>query len=248
MRSELLAVPGLGANVRAAMSTRAGGVSRAPFDALNLGRSVGDDPAAVTENRARVAAWMGAPAVFLHQVHGADCVELDEDADQARADAAVSRRHDLTVAIQVADCLPLLFSAVRGEQAHAVAGAHAGWRGLAAGVIECCVARLRSAAPGCDIRAWMGPCIGPLDFEVGAEVLAAFPAGAEHFRFTPRADGDPRWHADLQGLAQQRLYALGVNCVGAEPASTVADASRFFSFRRDGARSGRMAAFIRLLA
>jgi hypothetical protein len=240
-------VPGLGLNVRAAMSTRAGGVSAPPFDSLNLGRSVGDAPEAVAENRARVAAWMGAPAVFLHQVHGARCVMLDAHSGSEQADAAVSTRADLTLAIQVADCLPLLFSAVRGEQAVAVAGAHAGWRGLAAGVIEATVAQLRATAPGCTLRAWLGPCIGPEAFEVGPEVKAAFPGGEAHFRFTPRPDGDARWHADLQGLALDRLAALGVHPVSRERASTFSDASRFFSFRRDGARSGRLAALIRLL-
>lgn len=248
MRNELTPVEGLGTNVRAAMSTRAGGVSRPPFDSLNLGRSVGDDPAAVAENRARVAAWMGAPAVFLHQVHGTRCVPLSEQAGDEQADAAVSTRSDLTLAIQVADCLPLLFSAVDAQgRALAVAGAHAGWRGLAGGVIEATVQTLRSTAPGGTVRAWLGPCIGPEAFEVGAEVRAAFPGGERHFRYTPRPDGDARWHADLQGLAGDRLAALGVNAVTRERASTFSDASRWFSFRRDAARSGRLAAFIRLL-
>lgn len=248
MQSELITVEGLGSNVRAAMSTRAGGVSLPPFDSLNLGRSVGDDPEAVAENRARVAAWMGAPAVFMHQVHGARCVPLNEAAADERADAAVSARHDLTLAIQVADCLPLLFSAVDDQdRALAVAGAHAGWRGLAAGVIENTVSALRGAAPGAELRAWLGPCIGPEAFEVGADVLEAFPDGEAHFRFTPRPGGDPRWHADLQGLALDRLSRLGVQDAMCERASTFSDASRFFSFRRDAARSGRMAAFIRLL-
>lgn len=240
-------VQGLGANVRAAMSTRAGGVSLPPFDSLNLGRSVGDAPEAVAENRARVARWMGAPVVFLHQVHSARCVRLDAHSGSEKADAAVSTRSDLALGVQVADCLPLLFSAVQGEQALAVAGAHAGWRGLAGGVVEATVAQLREAAPGCTLRAWLGPCIGPEAFEVGEDVLRAFPGGEAHFRFTPRPDGDARWHADLQALALDRLAALDVACVSRERASTFSDASRFFSFRRDGARSGRMAAFVRLL-
>lgn len=241
-------VRGLGANVRAGMSTRAGGVSLPPFDSLNLGRSVGDDPAAVAENRARVGRWMGAPAIFLHQVHSARCVMLDDHSGSEKADAAVSTRTDLSLAVQAADCLPLLFSAVQGEQARAVAGAHAGWRGLAGGVIEATVAQLRDVAPGCELRAWLGPCIGPEAFEVGEDVLRAFPGGEAHFRFTPRPDGNARWHADLQALALDRLAALDVRLVSRERASTFSDASRFFSFRRDGALSGRMAAFIRLLA
>jgi len=243
-----IAVTGLGDGLVAWMSTRAGGVSRPPFDSLNLGRSSGDEPAAVAENRARVAALLGAEPVFLHQVHGARCVALSADAGDERADAAVSTRSDLAIAIQVADCLPLLFSAVDAQgRAQAVAGAHAGWRGLAAGVIENTLAALRGTAPGCELRAWLGPCIGPSAFEVGADVQQAFAGDEDGFRYTPRPDGDPRWHADLQGLALRRLRRAGVDDVQQLPACTFSEPSRFFSFRRDGARSGRLAAFIRLL-
>lgn len=241
-------VEGLGQGLRAWISTRAGGVSTGAYASLNLGRSSGDDPAAVAENRARVAALLGAPPVFLHQVHGARCLPLTPEAAGSEADAALSTRSDLALAIQVADCLPVLFSAVDGAgRAQAVAGAHAGWRGLAAGVLENTVAQLREAAPAAELRAWLGPCIGPQAFEVGPEVLAAFPDDAAAFRYTPRPDGDPRWHADLQAMAARRLSALGVATVLRLPACTVSNPSSFFSFRRDGALSGRLAACIRLL-
>jgi YfiH family protein len=249
MRSEHgIAVEGLGKGLVAWMSTRAGGVSQPPFDSLNLGRSVGDEPSAVAENRARVAALLGAEPMFLHQVHGTRCVPLSEEAGGQQADAAVSTRSDLAIAIQVADCLPLLFSAVddRGR-ALAVAGAHAGWRGLAAGVIENTVTQLREAAPACSLRAWLGPCIGPTAFEVGADVQQVFEGDEDCFRYAPRPDGDPRWLADLQSLALRRLKGLQVDEVQRLKACTFSEPSRFFSFRRDGARSGRLAAFIRLL-
>lgn len=243
-----IAVDCLGQGVKAWMSTRSGGVSKAPFDSLNLGRSVGDDPGAVQSNRDRVAALMGAPVVFLHQVHSARCVPLGLESGLEQADAAVSTRCDLSLGVQAADCLPVLFSALGTDgRAQAVAGAHAGWRGLAAGVLENTVGMLREQAPGCTLRAWLGPCIGPTAFEVGEEVMQAFGGVGPLMRDTPRPDGSRRWHADLQGLALQRLALAGVVQVTRHAACTASETSRFFSFRRDGARSGRMAAFIRLL-
>jgi YfiH family protein len=244
---------GLGLGLRAFMSTREGGVSAAPWDRLNLGRSVGDDPAAVAENRRRVAALMGAEPVYLHQVHGSRCVLLREPPPEpVQADAAVTVTPGLPLAIQVADCLPVLLTALDPQgRALAVGGAHAGWRGLAGGVLESTVAALREWAPdNFALRAWMGPCIGPAAFEVGADVLEAFgrspDAPGPHFRPRTRPDGSLRWLADLHGLARDRLHRLGVEGVFADPACTFSDASRFFSFRRDGTRSGRMAAFIAL--
>lgn len=246
-----LVVEGLGEGVRAWMSLRAGGVSPAPFDALNLGVSVGDDPAAVQANRDAVATLMQAPLVMLRQVHGTHCLRLDAEPEQEAtqaADAAVLTRRDRALGIQVADCLPVLFSAVdRQGRAQAVAGAHAGWRGLASGVLEHTLDALREAAPGLLLRAWLGPCIGPQAFEVGEDVMQPFGGEGPLMRYTPRPDGSPRWHADLQGLAEQRLLAAGVGSIGRCQACTFSEPSRFFSFRRDGARSGRMAAFIRLL-
>jgi YfiH family protein len=260
MRSEARALPGLqpkglGLGVRAFMSTRAGGVSEAPFASLNLGRSVGDAPEAVAENRRRVAAHLRAQPLYLHQVHSARCLVLTPDmldAEPQQADAAVTASAGLACVAQAADCLPVLFSALDAQgRALAVGSAHAGWRGLAAGVLEATVASLRQAAPGVfTVRAWLGPCIGPKAFEVGEDVLRAFGASPERpgpfFSYTPRADGSPRWRAHLQGLARQRLLMTGVDGITAETACTVSDSSRFFSFRRDGSGSGRMAAFIAL--
>lgn len=240
-------VQGLGEGLRAWMSTRLGGVSAAPFDSLNIGRSSGDDPAAVAENRARVERQMGAPLVWLHQVHGTRCVRVESGEGLETADAAVTRQPNLTLAIQVADCLPVLLAALDPQgRALAVGGAHAGWRGLAAGVLENCVEQLREMAPGAELRAWLGPCIGPQAFEVGAEVHEAFADDAALLRFAARADGDPRWLADLQGLALARLERLGIHTILRESACTFSDASRFHSFRRDGSRSGRLVACIRL--
>ncbi len=245
------------ARVRALMSTRAGGISASPFDSLNLrpaalGGGDADDPAAVRENQHRFAIALGAQPVWLAQVHGADVLVLT--ADHARpgaplplADASICTAPGMACAVLVADCLPVLFCSADGR---VVGAAHAGWRGLAAGVLDNTVAALCRAA-GCapdQLLAWLGPCIGPQAFEVGADVLQAFgadPAAADNpwFRPSPRADGSPRWRADLAGLARQRLRLLGLTALSSDGGCTVADGSRFFSFRRD-VRTGRLAAAI----
>ncbi len=240
------APPGVGA----AMSLREGGVSQGPWTSLNLGVAVGDDPAAVAENRRRFAAAIGAQPVWLRQVHGCQVLRLDtgtEDASASPADAAWTRERGLACTVQVADCMPVLLALRDGS---AVAAAHAGWRGLAAGVLEAAVKALcdgMGALPA-EVRAWLGPCIGPRRFEVGEDVLQAFGASAHdadplRFASRPRADGSPRWLANLPQLARDRLLALGLREVSAAEACTVEDASRFFSFRRDRI-TGRMAAAI----
>lgn len=253
--------------VAAFMTTRAGGVSglggggssatdQRGLASLNLGRSVGDDPANVIENRRRVAEALGATPVFLKQVHGTEVLRLRAahaaiDADPTPADAAISTDPALACAVMVADCLPVLFAGPG-----VVGAAHAGWRGLAGGVLESTVVAMCEAV-ACEpreIRAWMGACIGPERFEVGAEVLAAFGAQAVEadqplFRFQPNEQGEARWHADLYGLARRRLEALGLSAVGGGGWCTLTEPSRFFSFRHErvsGLRSGRMAAVIRL--
>ncbi len=246
--------PGSDLPVTAFMSTRSGGVSQGPYASLNVGVAVQDEPAAVAENRARVSQALGAAPVFLQQVHGAEVVLLQPAHAQAGAatlvaDASVSVTPGLGVAIQVADCLPVLFAAPGG-----VAGAHAGWRGLSAGVLENTVAALCEAA-ACrpkEVRAWLGACIGPQAFEVGPDVLAAFgcneaPVDSAFFRYQPNAAGQARWRADLAGLARQRLQTLGLGFVGGTPACTFSESSRFFSFRREP-RCGRMVAAICLNA
>nr|ALV86287.1 hypothetical protein [uncultured bacterium 3]ALV86349.1 hypothetical protein [uncultured bacterium 6] len=238
------------ARVGALMSTRAGGVSAAPFDSLNLGRSPGDDPAAVNENRRRFAAALGAEPVWMSQVHGTRVLRLEAAGGLAvsgveSADAAITTAPGLACTVMVADCLPVLFA---GPEGRGVGAAHAGWRGLAAGVLEATVAALCDAV-GCaprELQAWLGPCIGPCRFEVGADVVEAFGAGPR-FVAHARPDGAPRWLADLPGLARDRLGAAGLTQFSGGAWCTVEDPSRFFSFRRDGV-TGRMAAAVWLRA
>ncbi|MDT7835145.1 peptidoglycan editing factor PgeF [Aquabacterium sp. OR-4] len=247
------------------MSTRAGGVSQPPFDSLNLrpwqwpGTDV-DAPDAVRENQRRLAAALGATPVFLRQVHGtavrrltAADLAVAPAADAAAwpaADAAITTEADIACTAQVADCLPVLLASRCGR---VVGAAHAGWRGLAAGVLERTVEAMGAAAgvAPADLQAWLGPSIGPLAFEVGADVLQAFGAdpqqlrGEARLRFVPRPrpDGSPRWLADLPGLARDRLAALGLRAVYGGRWCTVSEPSRFFSFRRSPI-TGRMAACI----
>lgn len=228
--------------VRAAFTLRSGGVSAAPFDSLNLGAHVGDSPAAVAENRRRVRTCLNLPAepAWLEQVHGTRVADLDARGEGAcsPADAVLTRRAGTVCAVQVADCMPVLLAA---RDASAVAVAHAGWRGLAAGVLEATVAQLGVAARG--LVAWLGPAISVRHFEVGAEVRAAFLAADPgcSVAFAPNARA--RWQCDLALLARRRLTALGVTEVAGGSWCTYADPARFFSFRRDG-RCGRMAALI----
>jgi YfiH family protein len=231
------------ARVGALMSTRAGGISSAAFDSLNLGRVAGDAPASVDENRRRFAAARGARPVWRSQLPGARVLHLAADAGPAsmEADAAITTEPGIACTVMVADCLPVLLAAPGGR---GVGAAHAGWRGLAAGVLEATVAALcRAAACAAgDLKAWLGPCIGPRQFEVGVEVLEAF-GGGRHFVERVRPDGSMRWLADLPGLARDRLHAAGVIAVSGGIWCTVEDRSRFFSFRRDGV-TGRMAAAV----
>jgi len=249
-RADWLAPEWRVAGVGALMTTRSGGVSVGPYAAMNVGAAVGDDARAVAANRALLADAMGAAPVFLRQVHGTRVVRIAA-ADAApgapvhEADAVVTSETGVGCVVQAADCLPVLLAAPEGR---AVAAAHAGWRGLAAGVVERTVAALCDVGqcePG-DVVAWLGACIGPQAFEVGADVLAAFDAAslqksASSARFQPQ--GGAKWHADLAGLARDRLAAAGVTSVSGGAWCTVTDASRFFSYRRDGV-TGRMAAAV----
>jgi polyphenol oxidase len=235
------------APVGALMSTRAGGVSAGPWHSLNLGGAVGDDAVAVAENRRRFEATAGARPVWLRQVHGVHVLRLADDAAMnIEADAAWTDTPGLACTVLVADCLPVLLACRDGR---AVAAAHAGWRGLARGVVEAALDNMCRGA-GCtpaDVLAWLGPCIGPSHFEVGADVPAAFSDDAKFFTSRPRPDGSPRWLANLPGLARARLQRVGVQHISGGTWCTVQDASRFFSFRRDGV-TGRMAAAVWRLA
>ena len=240
--------PAWPAGTGALMTTRVGGVSLAPFDSLNLKAQTSDplDQIAVAENRRRFATTLGATPVFLDQVHGTRVVRLTPahtgpDAPTERADASITTVSGIACTVMVADCLPVLFATRDGR---AVGAAHAGWRGLAGGVLEATVDAIRAAVPVAagDIVAWLGASIGPTAFEVGADVLDAF-HGAEsrHFVPAPARDGVPKWAADLPGLAEARLRRLGLTDVTGCGLCTVGDASRFFSYRRDRV-TGRMAA------
>lgn len=224
--------------VRACVTTRAGGCSSAPFASLNLGDHVGDDPQAVAENRRRLQALLGCQPAWLSQVHGVSVVEADP-AQVAEADASWSAAPGIACAIMTADCLPVLFCDRAGAR---VAAAHAGWRGLAAGVLESTVAAL--GCPADQVLAWLGPAIGPQAFEVGAEVREAFVsqhAGAAA-AFVPSANPG-RYMADLYHLARVRLAAVGVTAVYGGGLCTFSDAARFYSYRREP-RTGRLASLI----
>ena len=229
--------------IRAAFTLRAGGVSRPPFDSFNIGAHVGDDSAAIAENRARLRESLELPAepVWLQQVHGKRAVDLDGQASRdslGAADAATARSAGSVCAIQVADCMPVLFAAADGS---VVGAAHAGWRGLAGGVLESTVRAMK--APAAELMAWMGPAIGPGHFEVGEEVRAAFLAADVGASAAFTANERGRWQCDLYALARRRLAAMGVGAIHGGGWCTYADPVRFFSYRRDG-RCGRMAALI----
>jgi YfiH family protein len=225
--------------VRAVMTLRTGGVSGGPYASLNLGDHVGDVPEAVAGNRQRLREALALPAepFWLEQVHGTEVARFGGP-DRRRADAAVALEHGQVCAVMVADCLPVLLADRGGT---CVAAAHAGWRGLATGVLEAAVAAL--PVDPSRMTAWLGPAIGPEAFEVGPEVREAFvavdPDAAEAFR---PGTGD-RWLADVYHLARQRLARAGVADVHGGGLCTVSEPARFFSYRRDGV-TGRMAALI----
>ncbi len=226
------------AGVRALSTTRCGGVSASPWQSFNLGDHVGDDPLAVAANRATLRRELPAEPVWLNQVHGTLCVDAATATPGAQADASFTRQRGVVCAVLTADCLPLLLC---DQRATVVGIAHAGWRGLAAGVIEATVAAM--GEPGGRLMAWLGPAIGPQAFEVGAEVRDIFLAGdaAAAEAFVATADG--KWLCDIYGLARRRLQALGICRIAGADFCTVNDLQRCFSYRRDGV-TGRMASLI----
>jgi YfiH family protein len=244
------------AGVRAVFTTRAGGVSAAPCDSMNLGDHVGDQPGRVDANRAFLQQAMGNRAVFLKQVHGSEVLELGAAMpDGQQADACVTAQRKLACTIMVADCLPVLLTTERGD---VVAAAHAGWRGLVgtggeagkgvlASVYESFIAIAKAGRVQSAIKtiAWLGPCIGPSAFEVGPEVKAAFEAAlpeAGRLFVECGEKGKSKYLANLPALARLRLQALGITQVygndGSAPWCTVSNPSRFFSHRRDAGVSG----------
>jgi polyphenol oxidase len=249
-------------NVHSACSLRAGGVSLAPYDSLNLGDHVGDDPAAVARNREIYAHALNANPVYLKQVHGFDVVALDSQTpDGTVADACISSEKGVACTIMVADCLPVLFTNREGTM---VGAAHAGWRGLCGaggiGVLEQIFKRFeqiagKNTAQGAtefvanDLLVWLGPCIGPMAFEVGTEVREAFLKADAKAEICFKPHGE-KYLADLPALARQRLAKLGITQIYGNDGSvewcTVSNPSRFFSHRRDRV-SGRFAASIWLI-
>ncbi|WP_207061730.1 peptidoglycan editing factor PgeF [Motiliproteus sp. SC1-56] len=229
--------------VRARVTTRAGGVSESPFDTLNLGGHVGDAPSAVAENRRYLQSLLGDSVCchWMEQVHGTGVFRCDgqDPARVAEADAAVATEPYRACLVMTADCLPVLFAARDGS---AVGAAHAGWRGLANGVLEAALASLPVKAS--EVLCWLGPAIGPAHFEVGEEVREAFTTidpAATHCFLPGQAPG--KWLADLYALARLRLGRAGVTGVYGGDFCTYAERRRFYSYRRDG-RTGRMASLI----
>lgn len=229
------------ANVQAVTTTRQGGVSKHPFDSLNMAGHVGDDPAAVAANRRLIAESLSLPDEpwWLSQVHGTGVATIEKGGGGLpEADASMSREFGCVCAVLTADCLPVLFCDRAGTR---VAAAHAGWRGLSAGVLEATVNVL--AAPGDEILAWLGPAIGPRSFEVGEEVYQAFVDQDAETAGSFVVSKPGHWFADLYALARRRLASVGVTAVYGGGFCTFEDSERFYSFRRDG-KTGRMASLI----
>jgi polyphenol oxidase len=233
------------ATIRAIFTTREGGASEGNFAGFNIGLGAGDDPDAVSANRAQLRAALPGDVTWLRQVHGTHCVQLPIAGDLT-ADAAWTCEIGQVCAVQVADCMPVFLACRDGS---AVGVAHAGWRGMAAGVIESTVDALRLSSPE-HLIAWLGPSIGPSAFEVGPEVRAAFleqDPGAGHAFLARRTGGGEKWLCSLPTLARRRLNRLGVMAVFGGDFCTYSDPVRFYSYRRathEGCRTGRMAALI----
>ena len=228
------------ARVKAATSTRGGGASCAPWDSLNLADHVGDVAQAVQQNRAVLQQSLALPAapLWLDQVHGDRIVDADLADTRPQADAAFTGKANVVCAVLTADCLPVLFCDRAGSR---VAAAHAGWRGLAGGILESSV-RALDTDPG-QLLAWLGPAIGPMAFEVGDEVRQAFVDQHAQAVGAFSASSGGHWLADLYRLARIRLQAAGVDAVYGGGFCTFSDRERFYSYRRDGT-TGRMASLI----
>lgn len=226
------------ANVHALQTTRRGGVSQAPWQSFNLGTHVGDDSAAVEANRAALRACLPSEPLWLEQVHGIVAVDPGKWAKTTQADACVSRTPGAVCVVMTADCLPVLFCDRSGS---VVASAHAGWRGLQAGILENTVQAMK--CPPEDVLAWLGPAIGPGAFEVGDEVRQAFMAAAPIAEEAFVSHGPGKWLCDLYRLARQRLTSIGVTEISGGNLCTFSDTARFYSYRRDGV-TGRMASLI----
>ena len=226
------------ANVKALQTRRRGGISSAPYDSFNLGDHVGDAPLAVERNRILLNTLLPSEPVWLKQVHGTNVVNADMADCLPQADACIARHRAAVCVVMTADCLPILFCDTRGS---VVGAAHAGWKGLAAGVVEATV-REMDAAPQ-DLMAWLGPAISQQAFEVGEEVRALFVDANRQAAaaFIPGQHG--KWLADIYMLARLRLNALGIMQIYGGNSCTYRESEKFFSYRREGV-TGRMGTFI----
>lgn len=226
------------AHVKAIQTTRLGGISNAPYDSLNLGDHVGDAPLAVVSNRTLLNTLLPSEPVWLEQVHGTVVASADMANCRPQADACIARHRDSVCVVMTADCLPILLCNTQGS---VVGAAHAGWKGLAVGVVEATVQAMD--VPPQNLMAWLGPAISQQAFEVGDEVRALFvdANSKTSAAFVPGQHG--KWFADIYALARLRLNSLGVAQIFGGNYCTYSDAAKFFSYRRDGA-TGRMGTFI----
>jgi YfiH family protein len=232
--------PDAPANIGALATTRLGGVSAGPYAGWNLGLHVDDDPAHVAENRARLRAMVPGRPAWIAQVHGiavADAAEVKEGGPVVVADASVTDQPGVVCTVLTADCLPVLFADLKGR---VVGAAHAGWRGLAAGVLGETVRAMRARGAG-EITAWLGPAIGPQQFEVGPDVLEAFHGMEQAFRPYPGRDG--KYLADMGALARCMLARDDVHRVHGGDLCTASLPDQFYSYRRDGV-TGRQATLV----
>ncbi len=243
---QVIPVEGFGQSVAGFCTTREGGVSAEPYQSLNLGLHVGDNPLAVNANRNLLNTALPNQPIWLNQVHGTQvfeanqCLHAETQQPVPTADAAVTTQIDLPLAILTADCLPIVMT----DKAGTVLGvAHAGWRGLARGVLEATLQTMQQASPSLhDWTAWVGPGIGPLAFQVGQDVYQTFidQHEADHVFFKPDTHQPGKWLADLAGLAGQRLIRLGAQKIVQSQRCTFNEKNHFFSYRREG-QTGRMA-------
>jgi YfiH family protein len=239
-RLDHLIIPGwpAPANVKTLQTTRMGGNSSAPYDSFNLGDHVGDASMTVARNRMMLNTLLPSEPVWLKQVHGTVVANADGASCLPQADACIARHRDAVCMVMTADCLPVLLC---DKQGSVVGAAHAGWKGLAAGVIEATVQEMNVAPQ--NMMSWLGPAISQPAFEVGAEVRALFvdadPQAAA--AFVPGQNG--KWFADIYALARLRLNSLGITQIYGGDFCTYKDKKRFFSYRRDGV-TGRMGTFI----
>ncbi len=231
------------ANVHAMQTTRIGGVSQAPYNSLNLGGHVNDDPIAVAHNRQLLSPYLPSEPVWINQVHGTKAIDAATAGYVVEADAAYARKANTVCVTLTADCLPVLLC---DEAGSIVAAVHAGWKGLLDGVIESTIKRMQLAMPNLaseNLMAWLGPAIGPQAFEVGTEVREAFIAVDANAALAFKSIGNDKWLGNIYQLARQRLNTIGASKVYGGDLCTYFDEARFFSYRRDNV-TGRMASII----